>query len=148
LHELRGLYEKFPELVGDWRVSADTVDRRAVGELGEKLKGKSDNGFPRENDFVSPTPEAKATEQQFEGKAPQPKIPTENKAESANAQLKKTSDAMKKPSLIVEYDDRSAVVLLHRRPSSSGLLYIRYEDGGGKEEVDAGSCKINQLTEA
>ncbi len=56
-------------------------------------------------------------------------------------------EQMTKPLLIVEYDGRSASVLLNRRPSNSGLIRIRYEDGGGDAEVDAGLCKINLLTE-
>jgi ParB family chromosome partitioning protein len=54
---------------------------------------------------------------------------------------------MNKPLLLVEYDGRSAAVILNRRPSSPGLLHIRYEDGGGDAEVDAGQCKINILTD-
>lgn len=57
-------------------------------------------------------------------------------------------DSMKKPLLIVEHDGRAAAVLLNRRPSTAGLIRIRYEDGGGDAEVDAGSLKINMLTEA
>ncbi len=54
---------------------------------------------------------------------------------------------MNKPLLLVEYDGRSAAVILNRRPSSPGLLHIRYEDGGGDAEVDATQCKINVLTD-
>lgn len=57
-------------------------------------------------------------------------------------------DSMKKPLLIVEHEGRAAAVLLNRRPSTSGLIRIRYEDGGGDAEVDAGTLKINLLTEA
>lgn len=56
-------------------------------------------------------------------------------------------DSMKKPLLLVEYEGRAAAVLLNRRPSKDGLIRIRYEDGGGDAEVDAGLCKINLLTE-
>lgn len=55
---------------------------------------------------------------------------------------------MKKPLLLVEYDGRPAAVLLNRRPSTAGLIRIRFEDGGGDAEVEAGLCKINLLTEA
>jgi ParB family transcriptional regulator, chromosome partitioning protein len=54
---------------------------------------------------------------------------------------------MSKPLLLVEYDGRSAAVILNKRPSTPGLLHIRYEDGGGDAEVDAGQCKINLLTD-
>lgn len=57
-------------------------------------------------------------------------------------------DRMSKPLLLVEFDGRSAAVLLNRRPTTAGLIHIRFEDGGGDQEVDAGACKINLLTEA
>jgi ParB family chromosome partitioning protein len=57
-------------------------------------------------------------------------------------------DRMSKPLLLVEFDGRSAAVLLNRRPTTAGLIHIRFEDGGGDQEVDAGVCKINLLTEA
>ena len=56
-------------------------------------------------------------------------------------------DAMKKPLLLVEHEGRVAAVLLNRRPTTPGLIRIRYEDGSGDAEVDAGYCKINRLTE-
>lgn len=57
-------------------------------------------------------------------------------------------DRMSKPLMLVEFDGRSAAVLLNRRPSTAGLIHIRFEDGGGDQEVNAGDCKINLLTEA
>ncbi|RBD68922.1 ParB/RepB/Spo0J family partition protein [Xanthomonas oryzae] len=56
-------------------------------------------------------------------------------------------DSMKRPLLLVEHDGRTAAVLLNRRPSTAGLIRIRYEDGGGDAEVDAGLVKINRLME-
>lgn len=56
-------------------------------------------------------------------------------------------DCMSKPLLLVEFDGRSAAVLLNRRPTTAGLIHIRFEDGGGDQEVDAGACKINLLTD-
>ncbi|MCF3643227.1 ParB/RepB/Spo0J family partition protein [Rhizobium sp. TRM95111] len=57
-------------------------------------------------------------------------------------------DLMKKPLLLVEFEGRSAAVLLNRKPTTPGLIRIRYEDGGGDGEVAASDCKINLLTEA
>jgi len=54
---------------------------------------------------------------------------------------------MTKPLMLVEFDGRSAAVLLSHRPSMAGLIHIRYEDGGGDQEVEAGACKIHLLTE-
>lgn len=55
------------------------------------------------------------------------------------------SDKLKKPLMLVEYEGRPAMVVF-RMPSAAGLLRIRYEDGGGDAEVDAGRVKINHLT--
>lgn len=62
---------------------------------------------------------------------------------------KKTADPdrLKKPLLLVVYDERSAAVLLSRKPSTDGLLWIKYEDNGEEIEIDAGACSINLLTE-
>lgn len=57
-------------------------------------------------------------------------------------------DRMNKPLMLVEFDGRSAAVLLNRRPSTAGLIHIRFEDGGGDQEVAACDCMINLLTES
>lgn len=57
-------------------------------------------------------------------------------------------DRMSKPLLLVEYEGRAAAVLLNRRPTTSGLIHIRFEDGGGDQEVPACDCMINLLTES
>lgn len=70
-----------------------------------------------------------------------------NRSASRTASAGSDPARMAKPLLLVEFDGRSAAVLLHRRPTTPGLIHIRFEDGGGEQEVEAGLCKINQLTE-
>lgn len=55
---------------------------------------------------------------------------------------------LKKPLLLVEFDGREAMILLNRRPTTPGLIHIRFEDGSGDQEVDAAACKINMLTDS
>lgn len=55
------------------------------------------------------------------------------------------SDKLKKPLMLVEFEGRAAMVVF-RMPSAAGLLRIRYEDGSGDDEVDAGRVKINYLS--
>lgn len=57
------------------------------------------------------------------------------------------TDSMSKPLMLVEFDGRLAAVLLNHRPSTADLIQIRFEDGGGDQELDAGACKINLLIE-
>jgi len=44
------------------------------------------------------------------------------------------------PILLVVHDERAAMVMLNRRPSNHGLLWIKCEDNGDEVEVDAGAC--------
>lgn len=55
------------------------------------------------------------------------------------------SDKLKKPLMLVDFEGRPAMVVF-RMPSAAGLLRIRYEDGGGDAEVDAGRVRINYLS--
>ncbi|KGK66392.1 MULTISPECIES: ParB/RepB/Spo0J family partition protein [Xanthomonas] len=79
-------------------------------------------------------------------------LPSHNPAHEGALQpknvLPKDPMRLKKPVLLVEHDGRAAMVLLWNRPSTPGLLRIKYEDNGEESEVDAGLCKINCLLEA
>jgi len=56
--------------------------------------------------------------------------------------------AIKKPLLLVELNRRAAMLLLHRLPTSPGLVHVRFEDTGEDEEVEAGLLKITMLCQA
>lgn len=56
-------------------------------------------------------------------------------------------DRLKKPLLLVEYEGRAAAVLLNRKPKTPGVIFIRYEDGGGDELVSVDKLTITQLSE-
>jgi ParB family transcriptional regulator, chromosome partitioning protein len=60
----------------------------------------------------------------------------------------KDLDILKKPMLLVEHDGRLAAVILNKRPSVQGLLYVRYDDSGLIEEVSGRDCRINSLTDS
>lgn len=73
------------------------------------------------------------------------RIPAHNPDLENDPDAAADSDKLKKPLMLVEYDGRAAMVVF-RMPSAAGLLRIRYEDGSGDDEVDAGRVKINHLT--
>lgn len=85
----------------------------------------------------------------------QTKNPPEKEIEPDNGELTSfprgkaiaDPDRLKKPLLLVDYDGRSAAVLLNRKPKSPGVVFIRYEDGGGDEMVSVDKLKIIQLSE-
>lgn len=176
LYELRALHDKFPEDVEKWCDNAEEVTRKGVAELAAILKGgktvspspapisTSDNpesgaepnaeslghdqGNYSDGEQGDGTPsELAGSHEDYQGAGGQSDAgldgedaPTRNKPEA-------DPSVMKKPLMLVEYNGRAAAVLLHRRPSAAGLIHIRYEDGGGEEEVDGALCKINQLTD-
>lgn len=172
LYDLRGLHEKFPEAVEEWCATAEEVTRKAVADLSLELKGgkkqppspagageaetngdseifrhdeKNSGGgqIGGESEFDS----SNAGEGGEPGATTLPYHNPNNEKETKEPALPDPTK-IKKPLLLVEYDGREAMVLLNRKPSSPGLLWIRYEDGSGDDEVDGTQCKINLLSES
>lgn len=55
---------------------------------------------------------------------------------------------LKKPLLLAKYKGRDVMVVLTQRPSTEGMVLIRFEDGSGEEEVVIGDVILTLLTEA
>lgn len=178
LYELRSLHERFPERVEAWCAKAAEITRKAVADLADELKGRkkpapADEG-PQEGEPVESGDARKFGHDQISGGEARDdgersraadKKGGDERADGAGENGEAGRDAgeltswpkgravsdpdrMNKPLLLVQYDGRSAAVLLNRRPSAAGLMHIHFEDGGGEQEVEAGACKINLLTEA
>lgn len=131
LYDLRNLLEKHPEQAGAILAGDEEITRSTVSKMAERLK----KGLPLDSE-ESETDTVQAEQLppgEAEDKEKPAKIPDPNK--------------LSKPLLLVEFDGRSASVILNTRPSSPGLIYIKYEDNGEVHEVDAGKCKINSLLE-
>lgn len=171
LYELRGLHEKFPEQVEDWCNDATEITRKGVTELAEELKGKSKkkpepesgDGQQSGNGGTSELGHDQApggaggeggegnSDGEQEGGEPStttlpfhnPDIEKDDKGPTITDPNK-----IKKPLLLVEFDGREAMVLLNRRPTTAGLIHIRFEDGSGEQEVPACDCTMNLLTES
>jgi ParB family chromosome partitioning protein len=54
---------------------------------------------------------------------------------------------LKKAILLVEFDGRSAALLLNKRPTSPGCGWIKYEDNGEESLVELGQLVINSIIE-
>ncbi|MGV7193549.1 ParB/RepB/Spo0J family partition protein [Xanthomonas axonopodis] len=173
IYNLRALAEKHPEQVSEWIADRDEITRHDVSQLTEELTGKKKGGAG-EGPKASPegadagggksgglsTEKIPGDDSGSEGgegeggqggdRPPVQQLPPHNPAheKALTNKGKDDPDAIKKAVLIVVYDDRPAMVLLNRRPSTQGLLHIKYEDNGEEVEVDAGRCKINCLIEA
>ena len=168
LYELRMLAEKYPEQVQEWCENAEDVTRKSVTELSDILKSKQNatvNAEKLRHDKVSSNPGSGETpeenqnresgddsgsdsdNEQSEGPS---RLPFHNPDIEKNTKEPTITDPnkIKKPLLLVEFEGREAMVLLNRRPTTSGLVYIRFEDGSGEQEVPAVDCKMNLLTES
>lgn len=132
LYDLRNLLEKHPEQSEAILAGDEEITRAAVGKMAARLK----KGLPLDSEESEATDTVQAEQLppgEAEDKEKPVKIPDPNK--------------LSKPLLLVEFDGRSASVILNTRPSSPGLIYIKYEDNGEVHEVDASKCKINSLLE-
>lgn len=164
LYALRAIYDKHPEQVAAWVDEQTEITRKAVDDLAQELGGKKktkatpaaasapDTGTKGEG-RQEPRGDGEGGSGDAEGGSKaggvfHEKLPAgEGGAGEGTTTKPKQSDpnAISRPLLIVEFDGRAAAVLLNRRPSTAGLVWIKYEDGGGEEEIDAGQCKINRL---
>jgi ParB family chromosome partitioning protein len=57
-------------------------------------------------------------------------------------------DKLKKPLLLAKHKGREVMVMLNKRPSTPGMVFIKYEDGSGESEVVIGDVKLTMLTES
>lgn len=77
------------------------------------------------------------------------KLPSHNpEIEKDNGGKADDPSRIKKPLLLAKYKDREVMVVLSQRPSTEGMVLIRYEDGSGEEEVVIGDVVLTLLTEA
>jgi ParB family chromosome partitioning protein len=159
LYELRVLYEKYPDQVGVWCAGSTEITRKAVADLAADLKSKEarepEAGEPGSDANGQAFPESdheKISDGSEEGQRRTSESGTGEDLDERSSLPERHSATdrtrMSRPLLLVEFDGRSAAVLLNCRPTTPGLIHIRFEDGGGDQEVDAGACKINLLTDA
>jgi len=150
LYNLRMLAEKYPEQVAEWVDAQQEISRSSVDALAlhlaepsklshEKISGEGNDSAGQPQLMETPS-----------GNVIVENIPKHNpEHEKALKTAKKNDpDAIKKAVLLVEHDGRSAMVLLNRKPSTHGLLHVKYEDTGEEIEADATRCKIQCLIEA
>lgn len=55
---------------------------------------------------------------------------------------------IKKPLLLGRVGKRDVMVMLYKRPTTPGLVFVKYEDGSGEDEVEFGQVKNMTLTES
>jgi len=155
LYNLRTLAEKYPEQVAEWVDTQQEISRSSVDALALHLaepSSKAPSKFSHEK--ISEAGSGQSRQDQSADPSNQnittDTFPAHNpEHEKALKTAKKDDpDVIKKAVLLVEHDGRSAMVLLNRKPSTHGLLHVKYEDTGEEIEADAAGCKIQCLIEA
>ncbi len=162
LYELRALYDGYPEEVKAFCDAAPEITRKAVATLSDTLKGivkvevppekrPDDNTEQADQENIGGTGGAGRTKDLTEGldagAEPATKAPRSTTAADHGEDDDDAPAKIKKPLLIVDYDERQASVLLNRKPTTEGLLHIKFEDDGQEIEVAAADCRINMLIE-
>lgn len=168
LYDLRKLWESFPEEVSAWvdesLENGQDIIRSRVQTLSKKLKE------PKQAEATEADPESEPQAQEsqeqtaiiddnesfnFEGndqaeatEEPEVKklMDQSNQKEQPEAK-EEDPDKIKKPLLVVIHDGRQANLMLNKKPTSLGFVWIKYEDGT-EVSVDCSSLEIEYLQEA
>jgi len=168
LYDLRKLWESFPEEVNAWvdesLENGQDIIRSRVQALSKKLKE------PKQAEATEADPESEPQAQEsqeqtaiiddnesfnFEGndqaeatEEPEVKklMDQSNQKEQPEAK-EEDPDKIKKPLLVVIHDGRQANLMLNKKPTSLGFVWIKYEDGT-EVSVDCSSLEIEYLQEA
>lgn len=77
-------------------------------------------------------------------------IPSHNPDNEKDAAAPYLADPskIKKPLLLGTYKGSDVMVMLNKRPTTPGLIFVKHENGTGEEEVEFGKVKNLTLTEA
>lgn len=135
LYELRVLWKRNKDEVEAWlRDGAVEITRGTVRKLREFLE-ESKETEPAESDKTS-HPESPAIE--GDGQDPQ------NQTEFTR---KEDATKLRKAKVMVQHEGREARLILNRRPSLSGLAWLKYEDDGSEFERPLDQMKLIALTE-
>jgi ParB family chromosome partitioning protein len=155
LYDLGRLYSKHTLAVEVWyEQQTEPIDRRAVAALAEMINGATETvaSAPMSIDAPKPAGEVVVYDPppaEDEGDAAQPVTVPYHNPDNERPEPKATdASKIRKPLLMGEFKKQPVMVLLNRRPSTAGLIFIRYEESGLDEEVDAREVKLLMLSEA
>ena len=145
LYDLRALYDKYKADVEAWCGASEEVTRKGVADLSEHLKSKNQAARAQDDEKKEPVPKPERNVEPPE--TPESPVPAEWQGDLTSSKRIEGADKLRKPLLHVEYEGRTATVLLKRRPSAVGSIFIRDSDSGEEIEVDARKIIINSLAE-
>jgi len=150
LYELRNLYNDHTEKVVAWCEGTEEITRKGITALKDSLNGNRKESEAQaqeaqETEKEGQHPSQKASQKEDAGKEIK-------KAGQGTKQAEETEDAdrIRKPILLVRHGKKTASIILDRKPTAEGFIFIRYEDSKGKDvfEVPTSSVKIDRLIDA
>lgn len=147
LYELRNLYETHGEEVVGWCEKVAEITRKGIIALKDSLNGgdkqdRSQLGEGKETEKV----EAQRAENRGQNKD----LSTKTVEDTKQPNKANGVDRIRKPLLLVRHDKKSASIVLDRKPSAEGLVFICYEEGNARDalEVPVSSVKLERLLDA
>lgn len=76
-------------------------------------------------------------------------LPSHNPEIEGGGETKPTDpNKLKKPLLLGTYQGREVMIVLNKRPTTAGLVFVKYEDGSGEDEVTIGEVTMTMLTDS
>ncbi|PPD55378.1 MAG: hypothetical protein CTY12_00970 [Methylotenera sp.] len=161
IYRLNKLYDESPVLAENLISHHDEISHALILQARKSLATEAD-ALPRQNqhqaevkDAVSRVSNTHHGHQEDNDLVPASlvvakELPYHNPDHEAPAKTPLTSpNRIKKPLLLAhDQNNQACVVLLHTRPTTAGLIWIKLEDTGEKLEVIATQIKLNLLTEA
>ena len=160
LHNLQDAYDDHPAEVEEWCNSDVLIGRSSIEALKLKLENNDTENESSEDtkhdekmchDTENEPSEDTNHDEKMCHDTENDQEPLDNSEAGLSSWPKGSAVAdpqrMTKPLLIVEYDERFAAIILNKKPTAEGFVYIQYQDNGAEEEVNAANCVINRLYE-
>lgn len=154
LYELRNLYNEHTEKVVAWCEGTEEITRKGITALKDSLNGNRKESETQTQETAK-AEKAEKTESQQAVKTSRKEEPDKGIApeeEGAAKQSKESAEPgkIRKPVLLVRHGKKTASIILDRKPTAEGFIFIRYEDSKRKDvfEVPTSSVKIDRLIDA
>lgn len=141
VNELVTAYKKKPKEVDAWLDDEEQeITRGSVKLLREFLDDKARD--PNTVDVFSGRTDAEA-----EGDGEQQAPPEDSSDAQGKAAKEPDPDKLKKAILQVRHDDRSARLILTKRPPAEGFAWLKYDDDGHEVEANLAEVQLVALVE-
>jgi len=162
LYELGNLAKEFPEQVQRFCAGSDDFSRKAIQSLNDTLKNLGNTKEPEDSTSLGLGSTSTNSGSTSSDVATKPPATTETQATTFtipghNPEIEKDTEKerplpdpnkMKKPLLLATYNDDDVMVMLYKRPTSPGLVHIKFENGTGETEIAFSDLTNLTLTES